>query len=213
MTSSRPKSILEGARRIRASLLFGALAVIVFFLPGATELLQYDRAALASGEWWRLVTGHWTHAGGQHLLFDVITFVALGGFLEARSRRAFWFVVGTSILAISLTLVVFNPELDSYRGLSGVDCALYVAVIAYIIRDHGRDRWLSSVAGIMLVAFVGKIVYEWGTGATLFVTTFSEGFAPVPLAHLVGGLAGGLAVLPLSRSLPGFHSRLLPHRG
>ncbi|HEY1107668.1 MAG TPA: hypothetical protein VGE76_03520, partial [Opitutaceae bacterium] len=59
------------------SLALGALAVAVHVIPGATGLLQYDRAA-GSGEVWRWLTAHLTHCGGNHLVWDVGALVALG---------------------------------------------------------------------------------------------------------------------------------------
>ena len=40
-------------------------------------LLQYDRAALATGEWWRLVTGHLVHLGWDHLALNVAGLIGL----------------------------------------------------------------------------------------------------------------------------------------
>ena len=33
----------------------------------APEAWVYDRAAIESGEWWRLISGHWVHSDGAHL--------------------------------------------------------------------------------------------------------------------------------------------------
>ena len=54
------------------------LIVVVMVLGGLAlggerlrMLLQYDRAALAAGEWWRLVTAHLVHLGWDHLALNV----------------------------------------------------------------------------------------------------------------------------------------------
>src|SRR5689334_9624999 len=73
-----------------ASLLLAGLAVIVWLAPaGVAEALQFDRARIASGELWRLVTCHWTHWDADHLAWDVATFVALGVACERRGRVCF----------------------------------------------------------------------------------------------------------------------------
>ena len=40
--------------------------------------LQYDRTAILQGEIWRLITGHWTHFPGDHLLWCVLVFAVMG---------------------------------------------------------------------------------------------------------------------------------------
>jgi membrane associated rhomboid family serine protease len=55
-----------------ASLFFGTLAVAVYLSPAATAVLEYDRAAVAAGEIWRLLTGHLTHWSFDHLFWDVL---------------------------------------------------------------------------------------------------------------------------------------------
>ena len=40
-----------------------ALALAVGLIPGAAAAFQYDRVALAAGQLWRFVAGHWAHWG------------------------------------------------------------------------------------------------------------------------------------------------------
>jgi hypothetical protein len=54
------------------------VALAVHFLPGAVDMLEFDRQALAAGEWWRYLTGYVTHWSTNHLFWDVLMFVVLG---------------------------------------------------------------------------------------------------------------------------------------
>ena len=58
-------------------LLAGCLACLAFFMPGAASLLQYDRDCVEAGEIWRLITSHWTHWSAEHLVWDIVVFIAL----------------------------------------------------------------------------------------------------------------------------------------
>lgn len=128
------------------ALAFGAAAALL--VPSVTLALQYDRAAIVAGEWWRLITGHLTHWNGEHLFWDAAMFVVLGAILERRSRRHFVACLIASTIAISATVWLLHPELERYRGLSGVDTALFAMVAVDLLRDALRqgDRGQKDVA-------------------------------------------------------------------
>jgi len=60
-----------------ASLFLAATAAVVFSWPGLAAHLQYDRAAIAAGEVWRLASGHWTHYSLDHVVWDALAFATL----------------------------------------------------------------------------------------------------------------------------------------
>src|SRR4051794_2008646 len=51
----------------------GVLAVRNF-----ADLLGYERVKVGQGEWYRLLTGHFVHWSGEHLVWDVAVFALLG---------------------------------------------------------------------------------------------------------------------------------------
>lgn len=192
----------RAARRLPcASLLFSAAAVLVFVLPSATTWLQYDRLAIAAGEIWRLVSSHWTHVSGDHLFWDVLTFLVLGALCERMSRMRFCACVLGSAILIPVALWITLPHLETYRGLSGIDSALYVLLAVTLLKDelHGRRwGWVIALSGV-LFAFIGKVGYEIATGGTIFVNSGASHMIPVPLAHCVGAAVGmivGLMRIP-----------------
>lgn len=182
----------------------GALAWFVFTQPGWTEALEMNRAALARGELWRLLTGHFAHFTTEHLNWDVAVFVALGALVELRSRRHFVVVLAGGALAISLGVWWLQPQFASYRGLSGIDSALFGFVAADIFRLAGAEgrRGPAVAAVLAMTLFVAKIVFELVTGRAVFVES-DVAFAPVPFAHLVGVLVGVIVCPKISPN----HSR------
>ncbi|MCP3906205.1 MAG: rhombosortase [Planctomycetes bacterium] len=184
-------------RRFGATLLLGALAVALFALPPATRWLQFDVASVEAGQWWRIVTGHWTHWSADHLLWDVLAFVILAGAAERFSRGWMLAIVGISAIVISAAVWLLAPSISTYRGLSGIDSALFVAVTTLWLTERLRDR--DPIGAVVMagaiVGFVGKTLYETTTGATLFVDTSTADMIPVALAHLGGALVGGLAAV------------------
>ncbi len=177
-----------------ASLLLGAAAVAIYFLPGVSPFLQYDRSAMAAGEVWRTVTCHFTHWSFDHLAWDAGALVVLGLLCEAPYRRAFAACMGLSAVLVPLAVWTFIPEMETYRGLSGIDSALFVLLAVSILGESLVERRRAWAAGsaLVLVAFAGKIAFECLSGATLFVDSAATSMTPVPLAHLVGGLTGAI---------------------
>jgi hypothetical protein len=105
---------------------------------------------------------------------------------------------------ISVLLPWISPEIGSYRGLSGVDSGLFVLLLMQLAGDGVRrkERIWVALPGLGLAAFLGKIAYEYLTGATLFVDSAAAGFVPLPAAHLLGA-ATGLVVGCVPWFLPG----------
>lgn len=183
----------RGAAGPWASLLLGLVALSLFLSPDLSAWATLDRAAVASGEIWRVLTGHWTHWSGEHFGWDVLVFVGAGAALELRGRRGAFFL-GTvlSALVISAGVWAAHPDIEEYRGLSGVDCALVTLAAVGFLKESLRARrvGLSLALAALLVGYLGKVVFELATGQTLFVATGDGAFVPVPLAHVLGGAVG-----------------------
>lgn len=174
--------------------LFTLSAVALAFigqLPGLAELLQYERTAIASGELWRLLTCHFCHWSRDHFLWCGLVLLGLGSLLEQYQRRALLSCLLAGSLAISAAICWWQPELTSYRGLSGLGSAIFVCTSCWLL----TQRWQAKQYGpglalaVGLLLFVAKVVYEWLTGQAIFVES-NQLFIPLPLAHLVGGMVG-----------------------
>lgn len=198
-TVHRPRA---AGRLPGASLLLAWPAIPAFFLPGLDARLEYERAAVAAGEVWRLVTGHWTHWSLDHLVWDGLAFLALAAACELRDRKRFALCLAGAALVVPLGVFWLQPGLDLYRGLSGLDSALFALLAVLVWRQEGAGprRWL-VLGGAAL--FAAKVAWEAVLGEPLFVEPGATGFAVVPLAHLLGAAVGAAAGLP---------SRVAAHR-
>jgi rhomboid family GlyGly-CTERM serine protease len=184
-----------------ASLLLAGLALAVALVPHAATWLEYDRAAIAGGQAWRLLTGHWAHWSWGHVAWDLLAFVALGVACERLSPGRFLACVAGSALLVSLVVWWLLPGMERYRGLSGIDSALLVLLAVSVMQQETGSRWLVPGAWA-LVGFLAKVTYESVGGHALFVPDGDA--AVVPLAHLAGaaiGLGVGLTARPISPSL------------
>ena len=166
-------------------------AAFVIQLGGddAREWLRYDRVWIGQGELWRLVSGHFTHLGWQHLGLNGASLVLI------------WYLVGRNLplntwLLTSLVIVVsidaafwtLNQELYWYVGMSGLLHGLLVAGIA--------ARWprIDAEAVVLAGLVVLKLGWEQWHGA-LPGSEVTSGGPVVVDAHLYGAIGGILAVL------------------
>jgi rhomboid family GlyGly-CTERM serine protease len=168
--------------------LLALAAVAATFTAPVTMAL--DREALASGQLWRLWTGHLVHWNLSHLIWDGLTFGGLAWLLDRLAPRVLVPLLALGTPAISLCVLVAEPSIRLYGGLSGLDVALWVAVCLAVARHHRADRTTRVLGWLALAGGLLKVGFEITTGSTVFV---DGTFVLVPSAHLSGAALGWLA--------------------
>ncbi len=172
----------------------GVLAALAAALPGAASMLQFDRAAiLGHAQWWRLFTGHFCHWDINHLIWDVAVFAVAGMLVARESKARFAACVFVTAGVSSALLLAARPELDVYRGLSGIDCALVMATAVTLFLRADSSVGQKAGALTLMLAGIAKVAFETLLDDTLFVR--NANFLLVPSAHIVGLVIGGIAAL------------------
>ncbi len=168
------------------TLSIAASAFMAHLTPVLAGALEFNRAAIAQREGWRFITAHLTHFDLNHLVWDVAVFVLLGTLCEQSSRRRL--AAGLILASVTITAAIWwwQPQFTSYRGLSGLDCALFGIFTGTLLQR--RDPIANLVGALGLLGVVAKCRAELSTGVTLFAAGAT--YAPVPLSHLVGAAAG-----------------------
>jgi len=171
-----------------------ATGLAIALIPRAGELLQYERTAVDSGAYWRLLSGQLAHWTPRMATIDLLVLLITGAWLEIHSRRlALWTLV-TTVLLVGLTVHAWTADLSIYRGSSGIASGLYVAMACVLIAS--RDpRWLRLSALAALFGFGAKTARELTTGEAFFAGQLPPGISAVPAVHLAGALAGLLCVI------------------
>lgn len=145
-----------------------------------TDLLRYDRAAVAAGQWWRLLSGSLVHLGWWHWLFNVLSLVLLVLLCPERLTPLEWLrrlvVLG---LGMSLGLYFLSPEIQNYVGLSGPVYGLFVLGLGR--QALRRDE----IAIACLVFLAARIGWELVMGASASETKLIGGQV-VAVSHLYG---------------------------
>jgi rhomboid family GlyGly-CTERM serine protease len=165
------------------TLLLCGVAAAVYCLPLAQAALVYNRAAVADGEIWRLVTGNLVHWSTPHLLYDVAALLVAGALIEVQRCRHFATLCLVSGAVIGVMLYIAMPEIVVFGGLSGVVTAAVTYLCLHGARAGGAWKWLCLLA---LACLVTKLGVEMASGYSLTVGADSQTFVPVPLSHAVG---------------------------
>ncbi|HEC06337.1 MAG TPA: rhombosortase [Thiolapillus brandeum] len=167
------------------TLLLATAAVAAYLLLGAApEDWVFDRAAITSGEWWRLLSGHWVHSDAAHAGWDIGAFLLLGFLFE---KTLGWRLVSVLLLgsaAIDAWIWWGEPLLGYYCGLSGILNALMAAGLVQLWREIRHPLILITGLG-----FVAKVLIELWNGGMLLTSTAWPG---VPEVHAVGMFVGML---------------------
>jgi len=167
-----------------ACLIFQVLELEIVLRYGRTEILEGD-------QWWRVVTANLVHLSYPHLLLNLAG-LALITLLLAHTMTAWqWAFTGLcSMLGVSAGLLLFDPQLLWYVGLSGV---LYGLLLGGAIAEFKNHKLMALVIGAYTI---GKIIWEQIYGAVESSEKITGGTVIVN-AHLYGMVAGGVAVLGL----------------
>jgi rhomboid family GlyGly-CTERM serine protease len=153
-------------------------------------VLRYERAGIAAGEWWRLLTAHLVHLDFPHAALNALGLVMMWAlFARDYGVRQWLIILACATLAIDAGLWLRDTGVAWYVGSSGVLHGVMAAGTLAHLRRGDLDGWI-------LAAFiVGKLGYEQWTGALPF-----EGTAAVVVnSHLYGAI-GGLAAAALLRA-------------
>src|SRR5687767_7823968 len=104
--------------------LSGCLALLLLPLVGGGELAalwRYQRAAVAAGEWRRLLSAHIVHLDTRHALWNAAGLALLWA-LFARSFRPWRWGVALALIvaAVAAGFWFLSPELQWYVGASAL---------------------------------------------------------------------------------------------
>ena len=168
--------------------IYGVVVAIIaaeLFVPA--ELLEYRRT-LAFSEPWRLFTGHFVHLSFLHALLNGVALLLLDRLFADRLKpRDLFGMLAIAPVIISIAFWLVLPELQWYRGLSGVLHAIFFAgCVAWIGQNSGRARWLPVAA---LIGGTAKVLLEQPWDASFPVHELLR-VAVVPQSHLIGAVVG-----------------------
>jgi membrane associated rhomboid family serine protease len=141
------------------------------------SVLPFDTVnGVANGEWWRIITGGFLHAGLLHIGMNMLVLYLLGSQLErAIGPVRFGCLYFASLIAGAFGVLLVDPTAPTV-GASGAVFGIMGAAVIYQ-RSRGMDIWRSGLGTLIVL----------NLGLTFLVPGISKG------GHL-GGLVGGALV-------------------
>jgi membrane associated rhomboid family serine protease len=134
---------------------------------------------IANGDWWRVITGGFLHAGLLHIAFNMYVLYVAGSILEPGiGTPRFLGIYFVSLVAGSLGALIVDPNTLTV-GASGAIFGLMAAVIV-VARGRGIDELAQQFGFFILV--------------NLFLTFSISG---ISIGGHIGGLIGGLVAAVL----------------
>ena len=179
-------------RSVPVTICLASLACLFFVLPAASDAFAFNFQQPL--HLYRVLCCNLLHWSGEHLLWDIAMFFGLGVIAERVIPVPYYVTLLISGIAIPFSIALLQPEVESYRGLSGLDTAMFCLLATTMFGKCYRNYdWLSTAMyALCLIAFVVKLCYEFYFRTTLFVS--EPNFTPLPLAHLIGAACGVIVV-------------------
>ena len=150
----------------------------------AFDSLCYNRSAIQEGQLWRLLSGNFIHIGWNHLGLNLAGLFLIWLFIvQWLTLKEIWLTVFLSALVVGLGLLMMNPEISQYVGLSGILHGIWFAGALF---GMCAGHWEAYFLAIFLTL---KLIWEQMFGP---LSVFSEmsGILIVVDAHLYGAIAG-----------------------
>jgi membrane associated rhomboid family serine protease len=144
---------------------------------------------VADGDWWRVISGGFLHAGILHLLLNMYVLYVAGSILEPGiGTPRFLGIYFVSLIAGSLGALISDPNALTV-GASGAIFGLMAAVVV-IARGRGMEQ-IASQFGLFIVLNL--------------VLTFSISGISIGghIGGLVGGMVAALLVIFVERQMSG----------
>jgi rhomboid family GlyGly-CTERM serine protease len=163
-------------------------------------------AAVADGQWWRLLTHPFVHVSWYHLLLDAGAFFLLYAQMGECTIAYRFFCLTSCTLFSLLVALLLAPQVANLGlgGLSGTAHGLMVYCGLAMMRNPSEHRMGMLICGLVIVkslweAFSGQVVFGF-----MHLGACGTPLAACHLGGVLGGaLAGWLLRGQLSASVPG----------
>jgi rhomboid family GlyGly-CTERM serine protease len=190
-------SFNPGQRTLQVQWLFCIVISIVLLFatcwPDCLAQFQYDRSALAGGEWWRVLTAHIVHLNIPHLILNLLGLFLLcellWGTLPLHHGIGLFIFTG---MVISAALWWLQPELIRYAGLSGVLHGLWAGFTIYGLLHTSLHSRIPYLIGALLQ--LAKLLTEFFYGPSPYTENLI-GSEVSTASHLYGAIAGMMYML------------------
>ena len=176
------------------------LALLTLLLAALPESIQdslrFDREAVLQGELWRLFSGHFLHLTWGHLLMNLGGLLLVIAFFTSCLPFRVWAIfIVLDALVISVVILMLDPDVHWYVGLSGILHGLFVLGGLADTKVRPLEGW------VFLGLIAAKLAWEQWQGALPGSAEMAGGDV-LTEAHLYGALFA-VAIWPWAKKWAG----------
>jgi rhomboid protease GluP len=171
---------------------------------GNGQVLVNDGAlygpAVAAGEWWRIFSAAFLHAGWLHIATNMFALYQVGTFVELLYGRARMAIVYVLAIIGSGIAVYFFSYPDPTVGASGAIFGLFGALTAAGLRlgKPGRELVQQSAGIIILNLVLGFTVFRFVSNAAHIGGLLAGAMVGFALYRMPAHIAAAQAVAPVA---------------
>jgi rhomboid protease GluP len=181
---------------LTATLVAYNIAMFVFMVsaPGGTgdsdTLVRWGASVgpmTANGQWWRLITATFVHAGAIQLIVDLVAFTQVALLVERMFGQVALAVIYAGAAAFSGAIGLWSQPLAVTCGASGAVFGIYGLLVALVVRGTWQRlpsrvplrvvRRLAPAAAVFIGYYMAAGGPQWSAGMAAFVVAFAVGLA------------------------------------
>ncbi len=141
----------------------------------------WDKSAIVDGQWWRILTGNFSHTNYSHLLMNLAGLWLISYLFQPTRKQLI-----SALILISLVtgLALLLSSIQVYVGLSGTLHGLFGLFALREALNGRKSSWL------LVLGLVAKIAWEQLVGPSSTTGELINARVAIE-AHLAGTLTGG----------------------
>lgn len=157
-----------------------------------TEYGRLTRVDVFAGQWWRLFTSIFLHAGVPHLAVNMIALLIVGFIVEEKigSKRYIITFMGSGIISALFTMPHTTGAVGAsgaIYGIFGVMIVIFAKERSYILYRMSLIKWILLILYMILPnlsGIVSIIAHVSGLFSGIMITLFTDSFSKMTVTQI-----------------------------
>ncbi|TKF32432.1 rhombosortase [Vibrio kanaloae] len=162
-------------------LIFTSLLCVLFQFEPIQAWVVWDSNAIADGQWWRILTGNFSHTNYSHLLMNLAGLWIISYLFQPSKKQL---VLALLVISLVTGVALLFSSIQIYVGLSGTLHGLFGLCALRETINGRKSSWL------LVLGLIAKIVWEQLIGPSSTTGELINARVAIE-AHLAGSIAGG----------------------
>ena len=166
-------------------LIFTSLLCVLFQLEPIQAWVVWDSNAIAEGQWWRILTGNFSHTNYSHLVMNLAGLWIISYLFQPSKKQL---VLALLVISLVTGIALLFSSIQIYVGLSGTLHGLFGL---FALREALNDR---NSSWLLVIGLIAKIAWEQFVGPSSMTGELINAHVAIE-AHLAGAMTGGFIAI------------------